>query len=47
MQKDSKEEILKAIFYLEQDIKELKEELESKQWELNFLKSRLNDNEKK
>jgi len=45
MEKNSKEEILKAIFYIEQDIKELKEELESKKWELNFLKERLNAKE--
>jgi len=42
---NDKENILRAIFFIEQDIKKLKEELESKKWELNFLKERLNAKE--
>jgi len=35
------ENIRRAIFYIEQDIKRLKDELESKEWELNLLLEKL------
>ena len=43
-QQNNNEELLKAIFFIEKDIEKLEMELESKQWELNFLKERLKEN---
>ena len=43
-QQNNKEDLLRAIFFIEKDIEKLEKELESKQWELNFLKERLKAN---